>query len=329
MAFTPTFATGFEMGSLEILPFGDRVNAAALTTYKKTGAYSTMLGNNAPAFFRVAVSGSDYYVGAWVYLPAQYLGTDGILAIQAVLDDGKIIEVNIAVGNSTYDAYVDSALVASGTVVIERDNWHHVQVHFIIADAGTIATVIEGIADITYSGDTKPSATTNIVFIKFLMAATSRNSWVDDLTIGTGGWPGDWRFDAIVPNADTATEQWSLSAGADSYALIDEIPPSDSDYLYTATTGQRTLVELADWDGAGKSPQAVVVWTRAWKSDATADQIKQVLVSGATTDVGAAQDLLTSATHVKTVYDNDPNTAAEWTDAAIDAIQVGVDSVIV
>ncbi len=52
----------------------------------------------------------------------------------------------------------------------------------------------------------------------------------------------------LSPNADLTPEEWTLSAGVDSFALIDDDPdtPNDADFIEESVTGERTVVALTD-----------------------------------------------------------------------------------
>jgi len=242
------------------------------------------------------------------------------------LTGGKVIYIRL--NYTHWDAYVDGVLVGTGTVILPAA-WHSIQFHLNVADAGTLQTKIEGISDIDYSGDTKPGASAVIDSVYLRMtgpggAPIDHDRW-DDFVIGYGGWPGDIWVDALYPNGDDVV-QWSRSAGADNYALVDEDPPSDADYVYTTTNGHKDVYTLEDWDGTGKTPLFVVQWCRAKKDSAGSQQIKLVMDDG-TESVSAAEDVLTSYRYVNRLLMAPPSGGA-WTDAVIDGLKVGQEAVL-
>ena len=87
---------------------------------------------------------------------------------------------------------------------------------------------INGLQDIAYS-TTGWDSTIERVLLGL------RGSYFDDVSYGHSGWPGDIRYEVLVPNAVQGTNEWTCSTGTDHYALVDEIPPSDTDYLSTDT----------------------------------------------------------------------------------------------
>jgi len=316
---TILWATGFEMGEVPLQGTYYSAGTVVSATQKHTGVYS--LFANTMARFLVDGSPSDLYVAVWY----RQLNAGCAPYVRVHLDSGEYVDLRYDKVANTWDAYVNGGKVADGSVVCNASTWTHLQIHFSIADAGGISSKVDGQADITYSGDTKPSTSAIIDWVEL---GGNNQNYYDDFIVQTGGWPGDVRFDVCKPNADTATEQWSRSAGADSYALIDEVPPSDADYIYSEANGQQTLVEVEDWDATDKTAVAVVSWLRAWKDPASTQQVKQLLKSGATLDTSAAKDLLTSAGYEYEIYETDPATSAAWTDGGIDGMQIGVESVI-
>ena len=72
-------------------------------------------------------------------------------------------------------------------------------------------------------------------------------AWDDDATDAENtvvDFVGDKGCYYLKPNADTATSEFTLSAGSTSYSLIDEVPPSATDYLDDATGSARTIVQV-------------------------------------------------------------------------------------
>jgi len=278
-------------------------------------------------YLRVAIPGSrsELYISVW-FRPQHSYNQNGCARIQVVLIDGKVIYVRL--NYTHWDAYVDGVLVGTGSVILQAE-WHNVQFHLLVADAGTLQVKVEGILDIDYSGDTKPGTSVVIDSVCLRMTGpggspSDHDRW-DDFVVGYGGWPGDIWVDAIYPDGDDAV-QWSRSAGAVNYALVDEDPPSDADYVYTITNTHKDVYTLEDWDGAGKTPLFVVQWCRAKKDSAGSQQVELVMDDG-TEDIGAAQNILTSYRYVNRLMMNPPSGGA-WSEAIIDALKVGQRAVI-
>jgi hypothetical protein len=158
---------------------------------------------------------------------------------------------------------------------------------------------------------------------------------IDDLYIcdGTGSAPhntflGDCRVDCLYPNADGSHSAWTPSAGTTHFTLVDDpTPTEDTDYLVTTTVGARDTHMLTNLPTL---PGSVVYGVQhslyARKDDAGLRQVKNVLKSGATTQVGTAlHTLATSYIYYTEVFTADPNTGAAWTIAAVDALEAGIE----
>jgi len=323
MAFTPTLGTGFEMGAIPIAAT-DMTACTLETTVVKTGTYSIKLRcYSTHAYIRFAHTGAYLDLAAWVY---PYSSAGATCNVGAVLDDGK--EILLKRVGTTWNLYVDGVLAQTGTFVTAGDSWQHVQARIFIDDAGTVETKIDGVSDIDYSGDTKPSSSSEISWILFENDPISpgyQNMYVDDIAYGSGGWPGDIRFDGLLPTGDVETE-WTPSAGVDHYALVDERPPSDADYVSAGSPALRDVYSGGDWSGAAKTPQFLMQWARAKKDSAGTRQLKFIVSSDSTESAGSLFDLTTAYTYYKRVLMTDPSTGSPWTEGAIDAVLFGMES---
>lgn len=328
MAFTMQWGTGFEPGHVDLLGLGHTEGTITISdSILHTGNYALLVGYypGAGTFWVDTVgSPSDLYVALWAY-PGN--SDSDIMNIRIWLGDDKTINLRRGGPDLTWDLYIDGVLEAEGTVETDAKEWQHIQIHYQIADAGQIDTKIEGIDDISYSGDTKPG--TSDVIDKVGVNQSYGPSRVDDFCFGTDGWPGDIRFEALVPNADTATIEWDGSDGnqVDNYALVDEHGPDTDDYVESVASGEQDKYDLEDFDITNKDPIAVMLWAYAKKDEADAHQLKLIMDDG-TEDVGAAQDLLTDWSYAWRLELTAPS-GGDWTDALLDALEVGFESVIV
>ena len=328
MTYTPVWGTGFEMGSKEIVPASDITGSVAIdTSIVHTGAYSLRLYGNVSdnGYFKIQLASdvAELYVSAWLYASAD---SDAQSRFLFVTTDGYFIELR----NDTvyWDAYVNGSKVADGSVAAAGESWHLVEFHAIIGDSGTIQSKIDGVADIDYSGDTKPGTGTEITKVSFLQGGYIAHNpfcYIDDVTIATGDWIGDVRYGAaLVPTADTAVKWWEPSTGTDNYALLDELPPSDTDYVSSGSPGSKDLYEMSDWTEVSSSTiQFLVDWIRARKGTAGDQQIRSIVKSGGTESSGGSIDLSITYRYYGRILATDPDTSAAWEDAGVDALQAG------
>lgn len=322
MAYIPIWGTGFEMGSKEIVTAADIADTVAIeTSTVHTGGYALKVYGH----FAIQLDSdvAELYAAVWLYASTN---SSYQSQLYFVTTDGYHIELRNDTAN--WNAYVNNVKVADGSVGAAGGSWHFVEFHAIIGDSGTIQSKIDGVADIDYSGDTKPGAGTEITKVEFRQAgsiSTKPNFYVDDLTLATGDWIGDVRYGAaLVPTADTAVKWWEPSTGIDNYALLDELPPSDDDYVSSGSPGAKDLYEMSNWAGDSSSTiQFIVDWIRAKKDVAGDQQICSIVKSGSTESSGGSIDLSTTYQYYGRILTTDPDTSAAWDDAGIDAIQAG------
>jgi len=232
----------------------------------------------------------------------------------------------------TFDLEVGGSTVASGTIEVPVNDYFNVQWRAEIDSvAGYVGLKINGIPSLSYSGDTQTDSiaavVTYLLFAQDYGLGHSHVVDVDDVVWGHGDdYLGDCRVDWLAPTADTALDDWLKSVGADAYALVDEIPNSDSDYIYSETDANETELELEDWDDTDKTPVLVSAIARIIQTAATGDQVELGVDSGGVDDTEA----VTPETEFRYYYHEmplDPDGSVAWTDAAIDALKFRVESV--
>lgn len=432
MAFNLVWGTGFEMGTVPdqsgVVTWGadGGVNGSiGIGTSPMTGSYSLHYRSDVGGVhFRVAIPQTeDLGVGFWTK-PNQFM--DHFITLEFV--SGKT--ANVYFYNYLHSLYVNGSKVADGSQSIGLGAYYNVQVRY---SAGIVQVRVNGLDDISYD---LASEIVKAVNWNPLAHPVVNSGEFDDLVIGTGDWPGDLRFERMVPNGDTAVHAWlpngftlqpapaaptpavgaatgltgtykykvtlvdpdgeSLPSAASSevtvadqkidlsaiatgdssitarkiyrtaaggnvfkltatindnttttytdstpdaslgaeptpnthYDKIDEVPPSDSDYIYSATDAAEDIHALSWWQGAKKSPKYIVHWVRAWKTTADQQSINLLhRVAGGTTLATDSMDIPTSAEYRYAVYPLDPD-GNPWTEQSISDLEAGVRAVV-
>jgi hypothetical protein len=202
---------------------------------------------------------------------------------------------------------------------------------------GTVEVWVDDTRWLNLTGiDNTQTGNANIQYVRIGTASATFGSdgyeVFDDLAINdtagsiNNGRIGDGRVVLLKPTgAGTSTEL--LRGGTDTganWSQVNEVPVSMTQYAYEATAGKRDLYALANIPAGSWTVNACEVLAYALNSDAGAGSIGLTVKSGATTDEGSAQVLTTSAAFLRRLYETDPNTAAAWTNAAVDALEAGV-----
>lgn len=331
MAYNPIYGTGWEAGTLDILPPGTYgalggSNINSITTDPvKTGTYAVQWAGSG-----ILTSGRQWYrfphtggnqacVAQWIYPgnAAQWPFMD------VVLEDGSTIGVRWT-SSGTWVMEIDYGTVVSGTLVTAGYTWTHVQFTVTIdGTSGIFQTKIDGIDDIDYSGDTQPDTSTEIAYVRIgynYVGNAGTAPATDDFTYGTGDLPGDVRFDVLYPTADNSVE-WTPSTGSDNYALVDEIPPDTDDYVTTSGSAVATdKYDMSDWVGTAKTPIFIAQWMQAMKDTAGYGGVELYVESGGQESTSGSFNVATSWQYYQNIIMVDPDTSGSWTESAIDDV---------
>lgn len=148
----------------------------------------------------------------------------------------------------------------------------------------------------------------------------------------TGGAPfntflGHVRYAALLPTAEGATTGWTPLSGTDNALMVDDDGSQDGDATYDSAgnVGDTDTYVTGNIPTPSSSILAVVPVLHAKKSDAGVRAIKHVIRRSGTDYPGAVDQYLGSTyTAYRDPVLTDPSTAAAWTDAGIDAMEVGL-----
>jgi len=314
MAFVPDGHCLWKCGAVALWAGHTHTSyASASDAQAHSGTYSCVLGNGGHWTRTLDTARADLYIAFW-FRP----DTGGRLYC---LDNDDNELISLRWDNPYWNAHVDGVKVASGAIGTSAATWQHIQVHAVIGDSGSIQTRIDGVSDISYNGDTKPGAATQVAKIRFY-GLGGGGSYVDEAVWGTGGWPGDCGVDFLPVNSDISAEM-TPSTGSDNYACVDERPPSDDDYVST-TSDATDVYGVENWDDAYKQPMMVTGVVRVKKADAGSDdKITLGFGDGVNTADGSAQTVLTSYEYRWHSSTTAPDGGA-WSDTDVDNLQLRV-----
>jgi len=244
------------------------------------------------------------------------------------------IGINISGQLIAFNGGIGTVLGTASEVAFQDDVWYYLEVEVFVHDStGSIVVYLDGDEALSITGaDTRQQAGDDITLVRlFGAAATSANPHVmnwDDIYVTDSTRLGPCRVDTLRPTADTAEADWTPSAGADHYAVLDETTINgDTDYVSAATPGNLDLYEMGNLGFTPDMVHAVQVTMIARKDDAEARQVRTKLKSGTTTADGTPQGVATSYLPYGDLYETDPDTALAWTPGGVDAMQVGIEVV--
>jgi len=321
MSIVLPWATGFEAGSANVLSYPYGVTTSSPTP--RTGSYCghnysiTNCGVNLASAVSEVWFGGAFYIGlANDRRPFRWFSSSTEMgSVRKNSSTGKL------------EAYVGTSLVATSASAFPDNSWGSIVVHLKIDDAtGVLQVYVDGNLWIDYSGDTKPGSATTInnIYYGYCSAVTS---YFDDMWVATTNLGYDIRITGLIPTADGDVEEWDCSAGADMYAMVDEKPhDSDTTYLQSDTTGQKFLVGTEDFS----TSTAVIVGVNVLlcakaNSGLSGDGLRVLCKTAGSEYTGDDESITLTYTYYNKLWLLSPATSAPWTDAAIDALQVGAE----
>lgn len=261
-------------------------------------------------------------------------GNGGGLAFYG--DGGTTLHVYFFLTSAgTLTVYRGGGTTLASASVSPAGYWHYIEVAVTISDTvGTVEVRIDGASTpvINFSGDTKNGGTNTTIDACALYTASSSASYFDDWYIcndqGTtnNNFLGDVRVYTLAPNGNGNYSQF-VGSDADStnnYQLVDEQPYSTTDYVGSATSGNRDSYALTDLPANvttvfGTQAHAIVA-----KADAGLQSIKQVIRVNSTDYETAATVLGSSYVSLFDLREQNPNTSAAWTPSDINGVEIGV-----
>jgi hypothetical protein len=221
-------------------------------------------------------------------------------------------------------------LASSVAGVITINAWHFWEIRSKIDNAaGRIEIWIDGVKRIDFTGDTDAGATDpNIDEVRF--SRVSLGAWhVADVYITDNTIPfGPCRPILLRPsgNGNSSMLVGQDANSVDNYLNVDEaVPDSDTTYNASSTEGDKDTYVLDDLPTGTYTILAVQSMLFARKDDSGVKFIRPVLRTGGADFVGASHALATSYQTFLDIWEDNPDTATDWLQAEIDALEAGAE----
>jgi hypothetical protein len=150
--------------------------------------------------------------------------------------------------------------------------------------------------------------------------------YCDDTGAVNNGFLGDVQIQAIYPEADTATADWTPSNAGDNYVEVDDATPDDdSGYVSSNTPGDDDLYEMQDISSTATTIFGLLCNARVKKDDATVRAYALLVESGGTVGELATRTApFGSYVNQQDVSETNPDTTAQWTKSEVDAMTAGI-----
>jgi len=269
---------------------------------------------------------STLYFGFNYFVPGNITGGDYIIYIYR----GGITQMRLAAWNDGSLAFYRNTVLLeqSAPRVLRGNSWHRIEVMYFCDNAGSYEVRVNGDTVLSASGvDTDNNGSgecDTIVFRAGFYSSLLGDIYLADDTAGQD-FMGELKVETLRPSADTAQADWTPSTGGDNYAMVDNEYSDDTTYVEGALTGDKDLYDFGNLVNIDSGIVAIQVSTVAMVTAASALDMIPVLKSGATEqDADTRRVTGNDGIYYLDVYMQDPNTAADWAVAGVNAIQSGV-----
>lgn len=265
------------------------------------------------------------------YAVAPAAGDEPILQIRQATNTK--FEVRINSTGKLYGYNSALTLVASGTTALSANTWYRLDLKVgSSATVGAYELKINNVAEWSGTTNTLAANGTNTRIGKH----TNRNSNTVDfyygpVVIDDANYVSDPNFyvATLLPNTNGSTMDWTSGTGASDYTQVNEIPPSNTNYVKNsgASAGQVALFGFQNRADKSMDNNATFYAVKARiriAEDIAATASTNIRVrSGGVNSNAAVFDGNATFISVSRLLSTDPATSAAWTSSAIDAIEAG------
>lgn len=207
--------------------------------------------------------------------------------------------------------------------------WYYIEWKSTIANSGGTSTIrLNNVEIASFTGDTQTTVNATASqhrIIDDLVGVLDGNIcdiYIHDGTAGDNDFWGDTEIDYYIPDSNGATNDWTVTGAATNREAVDELAPSGSDYVSSATVNDLDLYNITNLTGSPtiKSVQAVAA---ALKDDGNPRTLALMARSNSVNYEGATQATPSTAAYLRQIWATDPDTLIAWTVSGLNAAQFG------
>jgi hypothetical protein len=329
MNMTRLYSTGIETGETSEFEVVSGLVQPYAVSGGRTGSYSVR--------FNTTEAGRIHFTSSnEIYMGFGYYGVGGQTASRFFLKlrtaAGGVVAALMTADN-TLTALTAHILSGSsvGTITIPTPSigaWHYFEIYCKVdATAGEFTLKGNGEQLLTWTGNT---GSTNIANVQFGHDATNGSQWyLDDLVINNGlgltnnTWTGQPKLFPVRVNGAGSVTQLTPSAGTANWDLVDEVPASNTDYVYSGTADQYDLYTVTSTASipTGATINNLIVTYRSRVESGTGAATSK-LKTGDTTYEGEDNTLNTTFKNCNDCYPTDED-GVIWTLDRVNAVEIG------
>lgn len=225
-----------------------------------------------------------------------------------------------------------TSLLATSAMSLLANAWQYVEVEAVIHDTtGSFKVRVDEVEVINVTNvDTKNNTPVGARTIQFGGGGSAVNFDYDDLYILDGlgttnnAFLGDVRVDALLPNGAGAHTDFTPVGGANNWDNVnDAAMDSDTTYNTSATVGATDTFTFSDLAAVSGTIYGVQANLMARKDDAGTGSMKPIVRLNSTDYEGTELTMSDSYINKITVFEQNPDTVAAWTQADINGAEFG------
>lgn len=289
-----------------------------------------------------APSTDELFVSFWFYPEAMPTNEEGLITFQNA-EGGYTFTMNITpsgVLNLRRGGATSTIMDASAVTTIVSQAWHRVELRIVVDNlAGLYELRVNGSAVIGPTTGVNTRGSSSSSGVSQLVLSGNNNSVsgfiFDDIIVNDSSgstfntFPGQVRIDAIRPTGAGDSSDGVASGAATLHAAVDEAGTYDGDATYAGLSapGDKNLFVASDLSETAASVLGVVVSAVA-KATGGPRTIRTKVKHGTSEGDGATR-LVPAGTYgyIQDAFPINPSTGSTWTDAEINAMQIGYEVV--
>lgn len=248
-------------------------------------------------------------------------------------DGGGTVHLTVRMTASSITLYRGanaSTQIAQYLIPLVAGQWYYVEVEATISDTVGVAKVrVNGLEVISFTGDTKNAGTgTTIDGVLYQHNGNLVTTFCDYYLCDDAGsaphntYLGDIRVTKHRPSGNGASAQFTPDTGAN-YSRVNEYPVSAANNVASSTSGHKDSYAMDDLPNNVGTVLAVKAGLFAKNPDGGSPAIKNLIRTAGVDYLGAAYNLGGSDLPFTHTWVTNPNTAAAWTAAEVNALESG------
>jgi len=230
-----------------------------------------------------------------------------------------------------------STNIGFGSARVFSKVWHYleIKVTFNVTSGAVVVRLDEetvlsasGVTAPTGSGDTSPTS------IEFGGESRHNNMYTDDLYIADGAgslnndFLGDIGIRRLDPTSNGTNNDFTPLAPDDNFEAVNQDDPDgDTTYVESSTVDHYDLYVIDDAPTGMATINALQVVSTGKSDDGNPKGGRNMVLSSATEGLGSTYALTSSYVPYLSIHETDPNGGAAWTEAGVNAAEIGVEVV--